>query len=180
MATLAPFKQRRRKARDAKKAAKAATAARDSKYESWRLLPEGQWSIERKVATGKATQYEIDKLFTEAEALRKSAHHELPQLKEKHKAAKRRMTTAKGNVTKAENYYEGAKKGGDAGIINEAETSLKSAQSCLEDKESEVKDTLHELNTLAKNLHSPETRRRIAWLEKNVPGCSINYAPAVE
>ena len=178
MATIAPFKQRRLESKNKKRAAIAAKKARDAKFAEWQKKPEAEWSIERKVANGKATNEEIEELHKEADQIRNAAHHELPQLKEKHQAAKRRMTTAKGNVTKATKYLEDAKKGGDVGIINEAEASLESAQKCLEDKESTAKMLLHDLETLAKDLHSSNTRRRIAWLEKNLPACSIGYAPA--
>jgi len=178
MATLAPFKRLRLESKNKKRAAIAAKKARDAKYAEWNKKPESEWSVERKVANGRATNEEIEGLRFEADKIHKSAHHELPELKEKHQAAKRRMTTAKGNVTKAEKYLEGAKKGSDVDIINGAETALEKAQKCLEDKESEVELALDDLNSLAKYLHGPETRRRIAWLEKSVPDCHIDFSPA--
>ena len=178
MGSAAQCKKSRKDARDRKKAAIAAQKERDENYAAWEKKPEAEWSIERKVVNGHATNEEIEMLHKEADQIRNAVHYELPKLKNDYQAAKRRMTTAKGNVTKATKYLEDAKKGGDVGIINEAEASLESAQKCLEDKESTAKMLLHDLETLAKDLHSSNTRRRIAWLEKNLPACSIGYAPA--
>ena len=177
MATIAPFKQRRLESKNKKRAAIAAKKARDAKFAEWQKKPEAEWSIERKVANGKATNEEIEELHKEADQIRNAAHHELPQLKEKHQAAKRRMTTAKGNVTKAEKFLEGAKQGGDVDTINGAESALEAAQKVLEDKESEVESILDDLNLLSKDLIRSKTKRRIAWLEKHVPGCAISFNP---
>lgn len=75
-------------------------------------------------------------------------------------------------IKEATDELNGAEKAfGD--IFNELENTFKAAEISLSQKESEVRTSATELKTLADDLHNSKTRRRIAWLEKWVPACSI-------